>query len=179
MANFEEALKYTLANEAGFSNQPFDRGGATNYGITQQSYSQYAGQGTTIEQLKNISLEDVSAFYYRFFWTPISGEQIISSAISTAIFDMSVNFGIHRASEFAQTVLAQLEPSNDPVIQVDGYIGPATLKLLNQAHEKDFINNFYLLVERHYRQICGNDLTQTKFLAGWLKRAQRLLTLTE
>ena len=37
--SFEDIIKVVLHAEGGFVNDPDDKGGATNHGVTQQSYS--------------------------------------------------------------------------------------------------------------------------------------------
>jgi lysozyme family protein len=39
--SFDNALRIVLQLEGGYSNDPFDRGGATNYGIVQATYNDY------------------------------------------------------------------------------------------------------------------------------------------
>ena len=46
---FKKALKFVLAREGGYVNNPNDKGGATNKGITQNTYNAYLqskGRGT-------------------------------------------------------------------------------------------------------------------------------------
>ena len=39
--NFQNAIKHLFKLEGGYSNNKYDKGGETNYGITQKTYSLY------------------------------------------------------------------------------------------------------------------------------------------
>ena len=43
--NFKRALSFVLGNEGGYSNDPLDRGGATNLGITQSTLDRARREG--------------------------------------------------------------------------------------------------------------------------------------
>ena len=49
---FDEALKFVLKQEGGYSNHPADKGGATNKGIIQSVYNRYRRD-------KNLSIRSV------------------------------------------------------------------------------------------------------------------------
>ena len=50
--SFEDIIKVVLHAEGGFVNDPDDKGGATNHGVTQQSYSKFLGREATIDDVR-------------------------------------------------------------------------------------------------------------------------------
>ena len=58
MASIDKLIPFILKWEGGFVNDPTDRGGATNKGVTIATYEAYCRQKglprPTVEQLKNI-----------------------------------------------------------------------------------------------------------------------------
>lgn len=44
MSNFDDAFTYTIGNEGGYSNDPNDSGGPTNFGITIGDLSRFLGR---------------------------------------------------------------------------------------------------------------------------------------
>ena len=53
MANAKLLQPFILRWEGGFVNDPLDRGGATNKGITIGTFRQFYGKDATVEQLTN------------------------------------------------------------------------------------------------------------------------------
>lgn len=171
MADLEEALLYCLDNEKGFSNNPLDRGGPTNRGITLQNYAKFKGKPVSIEELKNISDDEIKAFYYLFFWKPLRLESVCQDT-ATAIFDTAVNMGSHAAIECVQKALGLTAKS------VDGVIGSATLDLLNKTDTRYFIINLISEIQDRYASIVEANPSQVEFIKGWLRRSRKLLTLS-
>ena len=61
--NFEKSLEIILHHEGGFVDHPEDPGGATNKGITLDTYSGYLGRKATVDELKNIPDDHVKDIY--------------------------------------------------------------------------------------------------------------------
>ena len=56
--NFEKIVQLVFGSEGGFSNHPNDRGGRTNYGVTQSTYNGW-------RRKKGLSVKDVFLYYER------------------------------------------------------------------------------------------------------------------
>ena len=66
---FKKALKFVLDREGGYVNNPNDRGGATNKGITQNTYNAYLkGIGRASCDVRNITDAEVEKIYYSRYW---------------------------------------------------------------------------------------------------------------
>lgn len=97
---FENALKFVLAREGGYVNDPDDRGGATNKGITQNTYNSWLkSHGKPSKDVKNITNAEVKEIYYKNYWLA-TGCDKMTSKFAVACFDTAVNMGISRVEEF-------------------------------------------------------------------------------
>lgn len=173
MADFNKALVYTLVNEGGFSDDSNDFGGATNFGITREDFSRWLRRPATVQDVKKMTESDAEQIYYSWYFTPLNILNVVSQGITTSIFDMGVNLGLHSSAAIAQTALNTLGFN----LIADGSIGPVTLSALNLVNPNAFIRDFHDLVRDHYSTIVANDPTQEVFLKGWMNRCDRLLTL--
>ena len=97
---FENALKFVLAREGGFVNDPDDRGGATNKGITQNTYNSWLkSHGKPSKDVKNITDTEVKEIYYKNYWLA-AGCDKMTSKFAVVCFDPAVNMGVSRVDEF-------------------------------------------------------------------------------
>jgi len=165
VTNFDKAVEKVLVHEGGFVNDPLDRGGATNWGITQKTYENFVGRPVSISEIQNMPRGNAITIYKTQYWDKVRGDEIKSYPIAFSIFDQAVNQGPARAIKRAQSVLG---------IYPDGNIDSEMIKRLNNSDEADFINKFADESERYYRRIVENNPSQEKFLAGWLKRVESI-----
>lgn len=154
MASFDVAMEVVLQWEGGLSNDPDDRGGLTNYGISSRVHP-----GVDVE---NLTLERAKEIYWRLYWLPIQGEQFVSHNLATAIMVAAVNVGVARATRMIQEVT--------PNLTVDAQFGPNTIAAVNAVGDP-LIAPFTLRVIRHYTNQAYGNPSQEKFLVGWCRRA--------
>jgi lysozyme family protein len=121
--NFARSLALVLKSEGGFVNLKADPGGPTNRGITLANFRAYIKPNGTIEDLKNLTVEQAGVCYRRQYWDAICGAEL-PDGVDYATFDFCVNSGPSRAAKYLQAVVG--------VVQ-DGRIGPATVKAALRA----------------------------------------------
>lgn len=165
MPGFNDALKVILKHEGGFVNDPLDRGGATNYGITQAVYEAFVKRKVSVDEIKNMPMGNVSAIYKKEYWDKIGGDKIKYYPVAFALFDQAINRGPGTVANQVQKVLG---------LPQDGKIGPTTLAKLNAIPDKDFLNQFLIMSESSYKAIVDKNPTQAKFLKGWLNRVSSI-----
>jgi len=170
---FDRALEFVMQQECPGGNRrksyvddPDDRGGATNQGITQAVYDAWQKEhGLPSKPVRHITDREVDAIYKRNYWE--GGLcYLLPDLVALAHFDACVNHGVGRACKLLQASVGAKQ---------DGIIGPVTLGTVN-ALEANLVVLRYI-VERmwFYRQIAKNDSSQTKFLVGpWLLRLHNL-----
>lgn len=99
---FNQALHFVLNQEGGFVNDPDDKGGATNKGITQGTYDAYRkAHNKPVQTVKNITDSEVSDIYYNNYWMK-AGCDKMTPIFAVISFDTAVNMGIGRVKEFMQ-----------------------------------------------------------------------------
>lgn len=97
---FEKALKFVLKWEGGYVNNPNDKGGATNKGITQNTYNGWLrSKGQNIKDVRNITDSEVKEIYYNNYWLK-AGCDKMSEKFAILAFDTAVNMGVSRVQEF-------------------------------------------------------------------------------
>ena len=97
---FEKGLKFVLKWEGGYVNNPNDKGGATNKGITQSTYNNWLrSKGQNIKDVRNIQDSEVKEIYYNNYWLK-AGCNKMTSKFAILSFDTAVNMGVSRVGEF-------------------------------------------------------------------------------
>ncbi len=176
MADINKSIGYVLTNEGGYTNDPADHGGPTNWGIIIPDLAKYRGVPAASLSAKDIMMmtkQEAMFIYKAQYWDKLKLDQVQSQAIATAIFDIGVVRGLFVSTKYAQKVCCLL---NHPVV-VDGVIGPKTLEAINSSDEALFIRRLEALDMAGFLAIVAHNPTQHVFLHGWERRAERLLTL--
>ena len=158
MSLFEPAIAFVLAHEGGYSNNPADKGGPTNFGLSQRQYPTM--------KMRSLTREQAIEIYRRDYWLTIY-EQIVNQAVANKVFDMAVNMGPGIAHRLLQRACIDC---GQPV-GVDGVVGPVTIKAVNKIMPFDLLQALRQRAAERYHEIAAADPTQTVFLKGWLDRA--------
>jgi lysozyme family protein len=174
MADFQTALKKTLRWEGSFSDDKFDPGGKTRWGIT-ETVARANGYTGTMETLPQ---DTAMSIYKKQYWDTLRLDSVTSQAIASIVWDMGVNCGVGAAGRALQTAL-NLSNKNSTLwqdINVDGVIGPVTISMMNNAiasnpkAEKTIFEVMIALRMEYYIEIVKKKSTSEVFLLGWLNR---------
>lgn len=172
MKTVDELINDVLRREGGYVDHPHDRGGPTNYGITQKTLSLYYGYAVTPAEVKALSIDVAEEIYRRnYFYGP--GINTLPDDIQPFIFDCAVNHGPRRAIKFVQSVCNQA--GYEPALSEDGAMGPNTRRGAEwAAREMGPLLLKALLEERRnfYLLIVEARPSQKVFLRGWLNRVE-------
>ena len=166
--SFDTAIEGLLAREGGYVNHPADRGGATNFGVTERVARDhgYAGDMRSLPRAKAI------AIYKARYWTPLRLDEVSALAPKTAekIFDIAVNMGPARAARMLQQAINYFQGG----VSVDGQIGPATLRALSDfvrrrgdGADRNLVKIVNGLQAARYVGIVEGDASQRAFAYGW------------
>lgn len=101
--------------------------------------------------------------YGLWYWEPIKGPIISDQDSAYQIFDFSVTSGVIPSGKMVQRVLNDM--ACNPVLVIDGRIGPKTLYCLNKTDATQFVANF-----KDRRKAFYTALNEPEYLEGWLKR---------
>lgn len=166
----EQLLEDVLRREGGYVNHVADKGGPTNFGITQATLSDYLGRPVSVDEVKNMDRELAKEIYVSRY---LAGPRIdtLPEELQPQVFDIAVNSGPKRAIKMLQEVLNMAGFLAD----TDGVLGPKTRKLATEAYEKMgplLINALAEYREHFYRSIVAKNPSQGVFLRGWLARCK-------
>lgn len=145
---FDEIFTRLLGHEGGYTANPADPGGETNWGISKRSYPNV--------DIKNLTRDKARDIYYQDFWLPLNADKL-SSAVAFQLFDFAVNSGIQTAIRAYQRALSVAD---------DGHFGPMSLKAAQSMSATDQIMR--LLGER--LDFMTRTSAWPTFSRGWARR---------
>lgn len=190
MASIDKLIPFILKWEGGFVNDPTDRGGATNKGVTIATYEAYCRQKglprPTVEQLKNIPDAHWRDIIKTVFWDKWHADDIHSQKVANILVDWVWLSGVHGIKK-PQALLG---------VKADGIVGNKTLSAVNFADPKElfaalykervkFINAIVARSVAAYEKKIGRPATekellkytQKRFAKGWLNRLAEIKKL--
>jgi lysozyme family protein len=173
--NVDKLIDEVIRREGGYSDHPADRGGPTNWGITEQVARAYGYKG----DMKALPREAAVAIYKQRYWTGPKFDQVaeICPAIGDELFDTAVNMGVVAAGKFLQRALNVLNrgATDYPDIGTDGMVGPMTLHALGGFMKKRGAAGGEVLRKAldglqcgRYIEIAEANPSQEAFVMGWL-----------
>jgi len=153
--NFETIIQAVLEHEGGYVNDPNDKGGETNFGISKRAFPE--------EDIKNLTEERAIYIYHEKYWRP-SKTYLLPADLQEIYFDMVVNFGPRGAGRVLQHAI---NGKYKGAVVVDGRVGPKTIKAIKKL-EADRLRAYRVL---KFAEIVCKDPSQEKFWFGWFRRA--------
>lgn len=176
MTRFESCLGFVLNMEGGLSDDPADRGGRTNLGVTEGTLARARIDGlASTKSVDSLTRDVVAAIYRAYYWnTCRCGE--LPAPIDLAVFDASVHMGPSAGSRQLQRALNLL--GADPPLSEDGIVGPRTVEAALRLPGKWRLRAARIAVavrSAALLDIAARSVTQRRFLAGWLNRLDRIL----
>jgi lysozyme family protein len=135
--NFEICVAKVFKDEGGYTNDPADSGGKTNFGITQKE---------TSLDVRTITMAQAKAIYKKKYWDAL-GCDSLPSGVDYTVFDYGVNSGVGRSAK----VLGQFKGLN-PTKLIDA-INDERQKFLNnlavrRPKDQKFLRGWTLRVSR-------------------------------
>jgi hypothetical protein len=165
----DQMIDDILRREGGFVDHPNDRGGPTNFGITQRVLASWRGRDVTRDDVRRLPLAEAKEIYRVRYFTGPKLDQL-PPEIQPVVFDMSINHGPGTAIKLLQQVL---DGAGFPCL-VDGGVGEKTVTCAVAAVGAMGLALVNKLVDRRvmlFKAIVAGDNSQSVFLKGWLKRA--------
>lgn len=160
---------FERAKKRGWSNDPYDTGGATMVGVTigtYRSYCRYKGWKTpSVEDLKNIQYKVWRDIVYTMYWNKWKADTISDQSVA----NMVVDWVWHSGATTIKKVQALLG------VTADGIVGPKTIAALNNA--KDINKRLYDARKAYFDAIVAKNPSQKKWLKGWMNRLNYIYNL--
>lgn len=165
MACAELLVPFILQWEGGFVNNPLDRGGATNRGITLATFRAFYGKDATVEQLKNITEEQWMHIFRTGYWERWQADRIASQSLANILVDWVWASGT-RGITRSQKILG---------VEPDGIVGEKTLAALAAREPEGLFRRLHAARIAFVENIVRNDPSQKVFLQGWKNRINALV----
>lgn len=173
--DINKLIDEVIAREGGYVNHPNDRGGPTNFGITEQVARAYGYKG----DMKALPRATAAEIYRKRYWSGPKLDQLaaILPEIGDEMFDTGVNMGPATAVRFVQRVLNACNRGavDYPDITADGQVGPMTLAAAKALKEKRGPKTGGVvraaidgLQAARYIEIAESNKSQESFAWGWL-----------
>lgn len=165
MAKAELLKPFVLRWEGGFVDDPLDRGGATNKGITIGTFRNFYGKDATVEQLKNITDEQWLHIFKSGYWDKWKADDIENQSIADIVVDWAWASGTATSIKQVQKILG---------VAVDGIVGNDTLTAINTADQSSLFDKIRSRRIEFVENIVKRDPSQARFLKGWKNRINSL-----
>ena len=161
MAKYEKLIPTVLKWEGGFANHPNDPGGATNSGVTLSTFRNVYGKNKTVQDLKNMTMEQWEYIFKTRFWDRWKADDIDNQAIANLLVDWLWASGVY-GIKYPQEVLG---------VKTDGIVGLKTLAAINYyPNKKELFEKLWNRRKKHFEDIVRNRPQSKVFLKGWLRR---------
>lgn len=165
MAKAELLKPFILKWEGGFVDDPLDRGGATNKGITIGTFRNFYGKDATVEQLKHITDEQWLHIFKSGYWDKWKADDIENQSIADIVVDWAWASGTVTSIKQVQKILG---------VAVDGIVGNDTLTAINIAGQRSLFVKIHSRRIEFVENIVKRDPSQARFLKGWKNRINSL-----
>lgn len=163
---FYSTIPLVLKYEGGYTDNPNDRGGRTNMGVTQGFLDTYKERaGVNVDDVIHLKKEDAIELY-RTEWNTYGFGMLDNSNIMKLVYDFAVNSGPKVAIKYLQRILNRKGKN----LAVDGYIGEYTNSAVNSVDEKWLAREIQKARAEHCDRIVDQDPKQREFIKGWFNR---------
>lgn len=158
----DQIIDAILEREAGFVDHPVDRGGPTNFGVTQRTLAAWRGRPVTAADVRALSRTEAGAIYREHFLRRPGFESVHDPKLRHLLVDCAVHHRPERAVRWLQTALGGLV--------VDGVLGPKTRRALLRSSASQLYRHICAQRTRFFGRIVTNEPRQSVFAAGWCDR---------
>jgi lysozyme family protein len=166
MAKVEILAPFLLSWEGGYNKTPGDSGGATNKGVTLETWRKYGydKNGDRVIDEKDVMLiskdDAVNLILKPVYWDKWQADRISCQAIANLVVDWYWNSGIY-GIRLPQKILG---------VKMDGQVGPKTLAAINDHKDpKELYRRLWKERKEFYERQAVNPIKK-KFLKGWMNR---------
>lgn len=103
-SSYAPSLARLKVHEGGYTNDPRDPGGPTNWGVTIYDVRKYIKPGATAADVKALSWDEAARVYKARYWNALVCDDL-PAGVDDSVFDYGVNSGIGRAGKVLRRAL--------------------------------------------------------------------------
>ena len=161
-SRFDACMPFIFKAEGGYSDNPADPGGPTNFGITLATLRAYEGDpNLTAEDVKKLTSAVAREIYRTAYWNRMQCGAL-PAGLDLEVFDFGVNSGPAESVKTLQGLVG---------VTQDGSVGPITLAAVRQFNVGDLIGRF-----AQARLAFYQSLNMPEFGQGWATRVAHIQT---
>ena len=174
MDRIAQVIDDVINAEKGYVNNPNDRGGETNFGITIAVARSNGYTGSMRAMPRSVA---VAIYRHKYVVEP-GFDHVLSvhAGIGAELVDTGVNMGPQRAGMFLQRWLNGLNSARKyGTLLVDGRVGPGTVSALRAflqwrgaAGATTLLRGLNAAQAMRYLEIAEGNPSQKEFLYGWV-----------
>lgn len=172
----DDIFNSILGKEGGYVNHPDDKGGPTNWGITQATARAHGYTG----DMKNLTREQALSILEADYWYGPRFDQVatVSPDIAAELCDTGVNMGPSVQAKWFQRWLNAFNDQQKlyPDLIADGQIGPRTIAALQSFIGKRGTEGEEVLLKalncsqgQRYLELAEQRPANESFVYGWLR----------
>lgn len=163
-SRFTVCLAKILAEEGGYTDNPLDPGGATNFGITRRTLAAWRTispwQNLPKSAVKALTKTEATAIYRARYWDRCNADAL-PVGLDLALFDFAVNSGPQTAIEALQNAVGA---------KPDGRVGPQTLAAIAAYSAKNGVGGLIVTLSDRRLNFLHRLLAFSRFGIGWSRR---------
>lgn len=170
-----------LGKEGGYVDHPNDKGGPTNWGITQATARAHGYTG----DMRNLTREQALSILEADYWYGPRFNQVasVSSAIAAELCDTGVNMGPSVPVKWLQRWLNAFNNQQKlyPDLVADGQIGPRSISALKsylaargEDGEEVMLRALNCSQGQRYLELAEGRPANESFVYGWVKERVKL-----
>ena len=160
MADYTKLVPKIKKWEGGFSNNPKDKGGATNKGVTLATYRMVYGKNKTVNDLKNISDKEWEHIFKIYYWDKWKGDDIKNQSIADILVDWVWMSGCGTIKKIQELF----------GLKADGIVGQKTISCINSQNQEEAFKKIWNRRKKFYDSLVARNPPQKVFLKGWMGR---------
>jgi lysozyme family protein len=156
-----------LQREGGYVDHPADRGGPTNFGITQETLSTHRGYDVEASDVAALTVMEAREIYHDLYWIKSNFFSLgLGPIVNEMLFDTAVHSGPGRATRLLQNAIG---------VKADGIIGPVTVECAQRLGPQRVAALFMGERVEYLGRIISKDHSQAAFASGWLSRMREFI----
>ena len=166
----------------GFTDDPFDMGGSTVYGLSRAIRYRESLMPVDLKiasfsnaDLKTTTRSNAEKVYHKIYWVKFGYDRIVNQGVSTKIMDSAVNLNWPKGTyRIPAHLLAQIACNSlGAALTLDGSLGPKTVDALNGEDPQRFLAAMVGGLVRWYEGIIHDNPSQDHWRGIWMHRARR------
>lgn len=157
--NYDACEARVLASEGGYTNNPHDPGGPTNWGITIYDARLYWKRDATAQDVRSMPKSVAQEIYKKKYWDALNGDQL-PAGLDYTVFDYGVNSGIGRAGRILRQCIG--------MAGADWHVTPDVIARI--ALDKRYIAELIREINSERVHFLEHLSTWATFGRGWLAR---------